>query len=60
MTTHYNIVLLGIKLDKKLDYNYQKILISTHLKIHNIWSFVEFDAQDGVDATAQRKNQWAL
>lgn len=36
MATNFNIVLYGPKLDGKLDYSYREILMSTHLKAHNI------------------------
>jgi len=41
MATNYIIVWSGPKLDGKLDYNYWALLMSTHLKAHNIWSFIK-------------------
>ena len=52
MVNSYNIVWLGPKLDGKLDYSYWEILMSTHLKSHNIWSFVELGIKEGANATA--------
>ena len=34
--------------------------MSTHLKAHNIWNFVEPGIQDGADANAQRRDQLTL
>lgn len=59
MAKNYNIVWSHPKLDGRLDYNYWKILMSTHGKAHNIWSLVELGIQ-GADAAAQRKDQLAL
>jgi len=41
MTTNYNIVGYGSKLDTKLYYNYWELFIFPHLKAHNIWSFIK-------------------
>nr|KYP39875.1 Retrovirus-related Pol polyprotein from transposon TNT 1-94 [Cajanus cajan] len=60
MTTNYNIVWSGPKLDGKLDYNYWALLMSTHLKAHNIWRFIEPGLQQGADDATQRKDQLAL
>jgi hypothetical protein len=51
-STNFNIVWLGPNLDGKLDFNYWKILMSTHLKAYNIWSFVEPGIQEGTDEDA--------
>jgi hypothetical protein len=34
--------------------------MTTHLKAHNIWSYVETCLQEGADDTARRKDQLAL
>ncbi|KAL4388518.1 hypothetical protein GQ457_09G024580 [Hibiscus cannabinus] len=60
MATNYNIVWSGPKLDGKLDYNYWALLMSTHLKAHNIWSFIEPGLQQGADDATKRKDQLAL
>ena len=60
MTSNCNIVWSRPKLDGKPNYNYWEILMSTHLKAHNIWNFVEPGIQDGADANAQRRDQLAL
>ena len=60
MVTNYNIVWSGPKLDEKLDYNYWALLMSTHLKAHNIWSFIELGLQEKANAENQRKDQLAL
>ena len=60
MANNFNIVWSGPKLDGKLDYNYWEILMSTHLKAHNIWSLVNLGLQEGADATTQRRDQLAL
>ncbi|XP_052733740.1 uncharacterized protein LOC128196520 [Vigna angularis] len=60
MATNYNIVWSGPKLDDKMDYNYWELLMSTHLKAHNIWSFIEPGLQEQANAENQRKGQLAL
>ncbi|CAI8600848.1 unnamed protein product [Vicia faba] len=51
MTTNYNIVWSGLKLDGKLDFNYWEKLMSIHLKAHSIWNFIEpADAKNAKDA----------
>ena len=60
MANNYNIVWSSHKLDGKLDYNYWTTLMSTHLKAHNIWSFVEPGIQEGADVATQRRDQLAL
>jgi len=60
MATNYNIVWSGPKLDGKLDYNYWALLMSTRLKAHNIWSFIEPGIQQGADDATQRKDQLVL
>jgi len=60
MATNYNIVWSDPKLDGKLDYNYWALLMSTHLKAHNIWSFLESGIQQGADDATQRKDLLAL
>ena len=60
MTNSFNIVRLGPKLDGKLDYNYWQILMTTHLKAQNLWSFVDPGLPDGADANFQRRDQLAL
>ncbi|RDY12318.1 Glucomannan 4-beta-mannosyltransferase 2, partial [Mucuna pruriens] len=39
--TNYNIVLSGPKLEEKLDFSDGKVLMFTHLRAHNILSFIE-------------------
>ncbi|GAA0165159.1 hypothetical protein LIER_20631 [Lithospermum erythrorhizon] len=50
----------GPKLDGKLDYNYWQIMMSTHLKAQNLWSFIEPGLLEGDDAGSQRRDQLAL
>nr|KYP69343.1 hypothetical protein KK1_008532 [Cajanus cajan] len=60
MATSYNIIWSGPKLDGKLDFSYWETLMATHLRAHNIWSFVEPGLAEGADDIARRKDQLAL
>jgi len=54
MTTYYNIVWYGPKLDRKLDFYYWVALMRTHLRVQNLWSFVEMRLVEGTDDTTRR------
>jgi hypothetical protein len=56
MGTNYNFVWSGPKLNIELDFDYWEMLMTTHLKAHNIWSYVETGLQEGADDTARRKD----
>ncbi|KAL2600475.1 hypothetical protein AAZX31_10G135700 [Glycine max] len=60
MTTNYNIVWFGPKLDGKLDFYYWEALMRTHLRAHNLWSFVEMGLAKGTDDIARRKDPLVL
>ncbi|XP_025651731.1 uncharacterized protein [Arachis hypogaea] len=60
MANTFNIVWSGPKLDGKLDYSYWETLMSTHLKVQNLWNFIEPGLQEGADAAQQRRDQLAL
>ncbi|KAI5429263.1 hypothetical protein KIW84_034040 [Lathyrus oleraceus] len=45
---------------QKLDFSYWEILMTTHLKAHNVWSFVDPGLQQGANEVARRKDQLAL
>lgn len=60
MEINYNIVWFGPKLHRKIDYSYWETLMSTHLRAHGIWSFVEQGLPQGADATDERNDQLAL
>ena len=60
MGTNYNFVWSGPKLNTELDFDYWEMLMTTHLKTHNIWSYVETGLQEGADDTARRKDKLAL
>jgi len=60
MANNFNIVWSGPKLNSELDFSYWEFMMTTHLKAHNIWSFVESGLQQGADELALRKDQLAL
>lgn len=49
MTINYNIEWSNSKLDGKLDFHYWELLMVTHLRVHNIWSFVESGLEEGAN-----------
>ncbi|XP_058784201.1 uncharacterized protein LOC131658971 [Vicia villosa] len=57
---NYNFVWSGPKLTAELDFSYSKLLMTTHLKAHNVWSFVDPGLQEGADEVARRRDQLAL
>ncbi|XP_058783040.1 uncharacterized protein LOC131657688 [Vicia villosa] len=57
---NYNFVWSGPKLTAELDFSYWELLMTTHLKAHNVWSFVDPDLQEGADEVARRRGQLAL
>ena len=57
---NYNIVWSGPKLDEKLDFSYWESLMPTHLKAHNLWSFIVPSLQQGADDAAKRRDQLTL
>jgi len=60
MANNFNIVWSGPKLNFELDFSYWEFMMTTHLKAHNIWSYVESGLQQGADELARRKDQLAL
>ena len=56
MGTNYNIVWPSPKLDGKLDFYYWETLMATHLRAHNIWSFVEMGLAEKVDDIVRRRD----
>ena len=60
MANNYNFVWSGPKLNVELDFSYWEILMTTHLKAHNVWSFVDPGLQQRADEVARRKDQLAL
>ena len=57
MGTNYNIVWPSPKLDGQLDFYYWETLMATHLRAHNIWSFVETGLTEGANDIAKRRYQ---
>jgi hypothetical protein len=57
---NFNIVWSSPKLNSKLDFSYWEFMMTTHLKAHNIWSFVESGLQQGANELARRRDQLAL
>ncbi|XP_058762797.1 uncharacterized protein LOC131636157 [Vicia villosa] len=57
---NYNFVWSGPKLTAELDFSYWELLMTTHLKAHNVWSFVAPGLQEGADEVARTKDQLAL
>jgi len=58
---NFNIVWSGPKLNSELDFSYWKFMMTTHLKAHNIWSYVESAGlQQGADELARRRDQLTL
>jgi hypothetical protein len=57
---NFNIVWFGPKLYSELDFSYWEFMMTTHLKAHNIWSYVESGLQQGANELARRRDQLAL
>ncbi|RDX93733.1 hypothetical protein CR513_23969, partial [Mucuna pruriens] len=55
MTTNYNIIWSSLKLNEKLDFIYWKVLLFTHLRVHNIWNFIEFGLLQGSEESLKIK-----
>lgn len=55
MIINYNIVSPGPKLNDKLDFSYLEMLMFTHLKAYDVWSFTEPCLQQEADDTPKRR-----